>query len=120
MTEKRLIHSLRLDHIKFAYEGQRPLFEELSCDLPLGDNVFVTGADGSGQSTLLKIIAVLALPQAGAFYINPCAVQAVPPQSALLLGLKAQPLELLPRLPSWVKRSALLILGQLEAFGDQS
>ncbi len=62
---------LRFESMSFVYETGGPLvFEDFTADLPLGKNVFVTGSAGSGQSTLLKILAVLVQPQSGRYYIN--------------------------------------------------
>src|SRR5690606_33550704 len=41
-----------------------------TAEIPLGKNIFVTGKPGGGQSTLLKLIAVLVQPQSGSFFIN--------------------------------------------------
>jgi len=62
---------LRFENACFAYEaGSQPIFDDLTCDLPLGKNIFVAGQSGSGQSTFLKLLAVLVQPQSGHYYIN--------------------------------------------------
>lgn len=65
------IHTLRLDDVHFGYEGSsKPVFEGMSIELPTDVNVLVTGEAGNGQSTLLKLLAVLVQPQSGSFFIN--------------------------------------------------
>jgi ABC-type transporter Mla maintaining outer membrane lipid asymmetry ATPase subunit MlaF len=62
--------SLGFENATFAYEGAAPVFENLTLDLPLNKNILVTGPAGQGQSTLLKLMAVLLQPQSGKFLIN--------------------------------------------------
>lgn len=62
---------LRFENMSFAYEpGAQSIFEDFTCELPLGKNVFITGGPGSGQSTFLKLLAVLLQPQSGHYYVN--------------------------------------------------
>lgn len=62
---------LRFENASFSYEaGAQPIFDDITCELPLGKNVFVTGPSGSGQSTFLKLLAVLIQPQSGRYFIN--------------------------------------------------
>jgi phospholipid/cholesterol/gamma-HCH transport system ATP-binding protein len=64
------IHSLKFDDVLFGYEESKPVFENVSLEVPVGTNVFVTGPDGNGQSTFLKLLAVLVQPQSGRYLIN--------------------------------------------------
>ena len=65
------IKSVLFDSLTFAYEGtERSVFEELSFEAPMNRNVFVHGTAGTGQSTFLKILAVLLQPQSGGLIIN--------------------------------------------------
>ncbi len=45
--------------------GERPLFEGLSFALHEGDRVGLIGPNGTGKSTLLKILAGLEVPDEG-------------------------------------------------------
>jgi len=46
-------------------KGERLLFSGLSCEIPSGSLVRVTGANGAGKTSLLRIIAGLSEPAAG-------------------------------------------------------
>ena len=45
--------------------GERLVFAELSCRLPAGGALILTGANGSGKSSLLRLFATLLAPAAG-------------------------------------------------------
>lgn len=64
------IQALKFEALSFAYQEGSAVFRDLSVELPLNSNIFVTGSPGSGQSTFLKILAVLVQPQTGSYFIN--------------------------------------------------
>lgn len=67
------IESLKFDGATFSYEGApKPVFKDVSIDLPLGKNIWVTGQAGHGQSTFLKLMAAIVQPQSGRYLINDC------------------------------------------------
>lgn len=49
--------------------GNKDLFQDLSFEVKKGEKVFVTGPNGCGKTTLLKIIAGKIQPDKGDFYI---------------------------------------------------
>jgi heme exporter protein A len=55
---------LKFDNVACVRSG-RPLFEDLSLSLRRGDAALVTGANGAGKSSLLRIAAGLLAPAAG-------------------------------------------------------
>lgn len=64
------IESLRFEKAQFSYEGGQPIFNSLEVVVPTDKCLFVSGPNGSGQSTFLKLLAVLVQPQSGRYYIN--------------------------------------------------
>ena len=55
---------LVLENITKAY-GERTLFDSVSLGINEGDKIGVIGVNGTGKSTLLKIIAGLIEPDTG-------------------------------------------------------
>jgi cobalt/nickel transport system ATP-binding protein len=56
---------LELDRVRFGWDDQPPVIEELSLNIRPGDKVVILGANGCGKSTLLKLMNGLATPQSG-------------------------------------------------------
>jgi len=50
---------LECDHITFAYETDQPVFQEISFAIEHGESVGIIGANGTGKSTLLKMMVGL-------------------------------------------------------------
>jgi ABC-type transporter Mla maintaining outer membrane lipid asymmetry ATPase subunit MlaF len=65
-----LIESVGFEGLTFFYESDRPVFDELTFDVPMGLNLYVTGSGGAGLSTFLKLIGVLIQPQQGRVVVN--------------------------------------------------
>ncbi len=64
-------HAILFDDVSFAYgKGEKPLFEHLSFSVGRGEYVALTGATGTGKSTLLRMIPGLLKPTAGSIYID--------------------------------------------------
>lgn len=60
-----MIHRLAIENLALA-RGGRALFADLSFALQAGEAVALTGANGSGKTSLLRAIAGLLRPEAGA------------------------------------------------------
>ncbi len=56
---------IHLEHLRFGYGRRRTVFDGLTLDLPAGEIVGLLGANGTGKSTLLKLLAGLLAPEAG-------------------------------------------------------
>lgn len=56
---------LELDKVSFAYPGHAPVLNEASLSLAPGERVSITGPNGVGKSTLLRIIVGLLFPDKG-------------------------------------------------------
>jgi len=63
------------DSLVWGFKTGRPVLKKLSCKVPSGSRVVVTGANGAGKSTLLAILAGLRLLD--------------PPNAVTVLGKKA-------------------------------
>ncbi len=46
---------IRLSHVSFAYEPEKPVLKDISCSFKKGKSYAVVGASGSGKSTLLNL-----------------------------------------------------------------
>jgi len=56
---------LELDRVRFGWDAEKPIIEELSLKIRAGDKVVILGANGCGKSTLLKLMNGLVFAQAG-------------------------------------------------------
>ncbi len=56
---------LELDKVSFAYPGHAPVLNEASLSLAPGERISITGPNGVGKSTLLRIIVGLLFPDRG-------------------------------------------------------
>ena len=64
------IDSLALDQVSFTYGGHAPLLDRVSFSFPLNGVVRIAGAQGTGVSTLLQILAGLIELEQGRYLIN--------------------------------------------------
>jgi spermidine/putrescine transport system ATP-binding protein len=69
---------LELRHIFKTYEG-KPLLNDISFKLDIGETICLLGASGSGKSTLLRIIAGLEDPNSGSILFNDIDLASTPP-----------------------------------------
>lgn len=83
---------LRTEGLSFAYRDE-PILEGLDLELPAGRITAIIGANGSGKSTVLKNLARLLEPAAGAVYLGDQAIHRLPTR------LVAQQLAVLPQSP---------------------
>lgn len=67
---KYKITSYELEGVSFKYAAGDLVFDDVSLDLPIGRIIHVTGPSGHGQSTLLKILALLSVPFSGTVRVN--------------------------------------------------
>lgn len=64
------IHSLGLRDLGFSYDTGETILDNVSFELPTGGTWHLTGPAGHGQSTLLKILALLTPPSEGKILVN--------------------------------------------------
>ena len=69
---------LEVEDLKFAYPGQRTLFEHVNLSVDKGQVLSILGANGAGKSTLLNCIANLLKPQGGEIRLDGTPVNQLP------------------------------------------
>lgn len=61
---------LLTQHLTLSYRADRPVVEQLDLSIPTGQVTAIIGANGSGKSTVLRALARLLRPQAGAVLLD--------------------------------------------------
>jgi iron complex transport system ATP-binding protein len=56
---------LELDRVRFSYDGERPLINDLSFSVGEGEFIGLLGANGSGKSTIMKLGSGILKPSSG-------------------------------------------------------
>ncbi len=62
--------SIEFDHVSFAYPSGVSALENVNCRWEMGETVVLTGQNGSGKSTMVKLLAGLYRPTSGEIRIN--------------------------------------------------
>ena len=75
---------LSLEHVTVAYDG-REIFGNLNFTLEQGDRLALTGGNGSGKSSILKLICGENIPHAGEIHIGSRLIISYVPQDASFL-----------------------------------
>ncbi|HEX5230386.1 MAG TPA: ABC transporter ATP-binding protein [Bryobacteraceae bacterium] len=66
-----LHRGIRLDHVSFAYPGtSRVVLDDVSVTLPAGAVIAIVGENGAGKSTMVKLLAKMYEPSAGAILVD--------------------------------------------------
>jgi len=60
-----LNEALIISNLKFAYPGQKPVIEDISCKISTGEKVGLIGPNGAGKTTLFLLITGILEPTAG-------------------------------------------------------
>ena len=70
---------LRFDRVEFAYPGGgRPVLRGVTLELRPGETLALTGATGSGKTTLIQLVPRLADPTAGSITLNGTDIRDLP------------------------------------------
>jgi len=64
-------HMLTASRLTFGYDPDRPLIDDFSLTLTAGDRICVTGPNGRGKTTLLRLLAGTLRPGSGTIQYNP-------------------------------------------------
>ena len=81
-----MIHRLSVQNLALA-RGERSLFAALNFTLEAGEAVALVGANGAGKTSLLRAVAGLIHPEAGAIHFHGEASDALEPDEARAGGL---------------------------------
>ncbi|MCX6060741.1 MAG: ABC transporter ATP-binding protein [Campylobacterales bacterium] len=63
-------YSIKLDHLYFQYNENKPILEDLSLTIHKGDKIAFIGESGSGKSTLIDLIIGLYRPKNGTISVD--------------------------------------------------
>jgi ATP-binding cassette subfamily B protein len=66
---------VRLEHIRFGHEGDRPVLDGLDLHVSPGESVALVGPTGSGKSTVAGLLARLYDPDDGSVLLDGCDVR---------------------------------------------
>jgi ATP-binding cassette subfamily B protein len=61
----RLTDGIRLQHVSFGYDPERPVLHDVDLHLPAGSTVALVGDNGAGKTTLVKLLAGYYQPSSG-------------------------------------------------------
>jgi ATP-binding cassette subfamily B protein len=73
--------AIEFDHVRFAYKGRPPLFDDLVLSIQPGEHVGLVGPSGSGKTTLTKLLLRFMDVDAGRILLDGQDVAAVAQQS---------------------------------------
>jgi ATP-binding cassette subfamily B protein len=68
--ERPVRGEVRLDHVQFGHDGNRPVLDGLDLCLAPGESLALVGATGSGKSTVAGLLARLYDPDAGTVLLD--------------------------------------------------
>ncbi len=84
------IPALQLQHIDFAYGSVKVLFD-LSLEVRTGETLALLGTNGAGKSTIVNVIAGLAVPERGVVRLHGRTVTYTTPEQRARLGIQVVP-----------------------------
>lgn len=62
--------SLEITNASFAYDGGKPVLQDINMKIKKGEKIAIVGANGAGKTTLVKLLLRLYDVASGAIYIN--------------------------------------------------
>ncbi|XP_041368801.1 ATP-binding cassette sub-family F member 1-like isoform X1 [Gigantopelta aegis] len=99
--------------VTFAYEGQRPIFENLEFGIDMDSRIAMVGPNGVGKSTLLKLLVKVLEPQKGEIRKNHrVRIGKYDQHSADQLNMDETPIEYLQRLFNMQYQDSRKMLGR--------
>nr|WP_295739030.1 thiol reductant ABC exporter subunit CydD [uncultured Acidocella sp.] len=93
--------TLAFEHVSYGWEPARPVVEDLSFKVGRGEMLLLTGASGTGKSTIIDLILGFLAPQAGRITINGAVLEdLVPAARTRMLG--------------WIGQKPVIFAGTIE------
>ncbi len=65
-----LTTGIRLEHVTFGYDPERPVLHDINIEIPQGRLTTLTGPSGSGKTTVIDLVIGLLKPQSGTVLID--------------------------------------------------
>lgn len=62
--------SIRFDKVNFGYHPDRPIFRDLTFEIPAGKRIAIVGPSGCGKSTIFRLLFRFYNPSSGTISIN--------------------------------------------------
>ncbi len=106
-----------VDSLSFAYPGCEPLYDKLSFAIDGGERFLVVGENGTGKSTLLKLLTGALSPQRGSVNVSPYADVAYYAQELELIRSEDSVLENV-RADGYTDEKLRTVLGNFLFSGD--
>lgn len=63
-------HSLALNNVRFHYNAEQPILNDVQLEIPFGRTIAVLGANGSGKSTLIQLLCRYYDPGSGSVCLD--------------------------------------------------
>lgn len=93
--------TLGFEHVTFAWVAARPVLENLSFKVGRGEMLLLTGASGTGKSTIIDLILGFLAPQTGRITINGAEVEILVPAART-------------RMLGWIGQKPVIFAGTIE------
>lgn len=75
------IEKIRFENVSFSYPGTKTkVLENVSFELCMGDRAMLAGRNGSGKTTVIKLLCRFYEPDTGKIYVNDTDIATVPPE----------------------------------------
>jgi ATP-binding cassette, subfamily B, bacterial MsbA len=92
--------SIRFEKVWFAYDANQPVIKGMDLEIPCGQTIAIVGANGSGKSTIINLLARFYDPHCGTVYIDDVDIKLANPRQ-------------LRRQMAWVTQEAELFRGTI-------
>ncbi|MCK1244461.1 ABC transporter ATP-binding protein/permease [Streptococcus uberis] len=75
------IESIEFEHVSFSYNGKQNVINDISFSINLGERLAIVGENGSGKSTIFKLVCGLYDNYEGNIYINGINIRSIEKKS---------------------------------------